>query len=79
MGFIVEDGDSGQTVTPTFTCCHCNSIHVLTPTRAMCSRCFKPVCETCHAHGRCTPFEKRLEQIERGVWRGVSRRSMGLE
>jgi hypothetical protein len=79
MGFIVEDGYNGQTVTETFSCCHCNAIVVLTPGRAMCSRCFKPVCERCHAHGRCIPLEKKLERIERQVARARTRRSMGIE
>lgn len=31
---------------------------------AACRNCMGPVCLACHAHGRCTPFEKQLEQSE---------------
>ncbi len=32
---------------------------------ACCRVCMRAVCLTCHAHGRCTPWEKRLEKAER--------------
>ena len=38
------------------------------PTRAkvnMCHHCWKRVCDVCHAHGRCRPWEKQCEEIER--------------
>lgn len=31
---------------------------------AMCRQCMRPVCLTCHAHGRCLPLELRIEQME---------------
>lgn len=31
---------------------------------AFCRRCMGPVCLNCHAHGRCVPWERRLEQSE---------------
>lgn len=31
---------------------------------AFCRVCMRPVCLTCHAHGRCTPWEKKLEAAE---------------
>ena len=32
---------------------------------AFCRVCMRPVCLACDAHGRCTPWEKRLEKAER--------------
>lgn len=31
---------------------------------AMCRVCMRPVCLACHDDGRCTPLERRLEQME---------------
>lgn len=31
---------------------------------AGCRVCMRPICLTCHAAGRCTPFEQRIEQQE---------------
>lgn len=49
----------------------------------MCHRCWKRVCNACHADGRCRPWEKQCEAFERRVnaqlARGVTRRSMGIE
>lgn len=32
---------------------------------AFCRVCMRPVCLPCHADGRCTPWERRLELAER--------------
>ena len=64
----------------TFTCCHCNTV-VIVPTAesrplfalhgktpdagGFCRLCMKQVCGPCADHGVCTPFERRLEQLER--------------
>jgi len=37
---------------------------VLEEAGAMCHVCWRPVCLTCHDHGRCIPFEKTLELAE---------------
>lgn len=31
---------------------------------ASCYRCLRPVCLSCHAAGRCRPFERQIEQME---------------
>lgn len=31
---------------------------------ASCRQCMRPVCLRCHALGRCTPLERRIEQME---------------
>jgi hypothetical protein len=31
---------------------------------AFCRVCMRPVCLTCHAEGRCTPWERKLEVAE---------------
>lgn len=40
---------------------------------AFCRVCMRSVCLTCDAHGRCTPWERRLEKAERrrGLLRAV--------
>jgi hypothetical protein len=71
----------GQTETRTFTCVHCNAIvevpHKAPPDKCggFCGRCFAPICTTCAMKGRCTPFERRIEQAEA---RDRSLRSMGI-
>jgi hypothetical protein len=54
----------------TFTCAHCGRV-VIVPHKARPDECgglcmleLKPVCPKCHTIGTCTPFEKRLEQME---------------
>jgi hypothetical protein len=88
--FLDYDPASGRTkVTPTFTCCHCQAIR---PKRdelgkplpfAMCHQCWAPVCEACHADGRCRPWEKRCEEFEarvnRQLARGAMFRGLGIE
>ena len=41
---------------------------------AFCRVCMRPVCLACHAQGRCTPWERRLEASEA---RDRLRRSVG--
>jgi hypothetical protein len=49
----------------------------------MCHHCWKRVCDTCHADGRCRPWEKQCEEFERRVREAETRaallRSIGLE
>lgn len=42
---------------------------------AMCRVCMRPVCLSCHDHGRCTPFERQIEQSEA---RGRMLQSLGI-
>jgi hypothetical protein len=57
----------------TFTCKHCSTIVFLhepdgkrkADQGGFCTRCFAPICGPCGDHGRCTPWEKKLEQRER--------------
>ena len=64
----------------TFTCVHCNSTeHV--PAKAdvnavgFCRHCMQPICKAC-SDKPCTPFEKRLAQMENSYH---ARRSYGIE
>lgn len=70
----------------TFSCTHCNAIvfvsdqttgKPLPPDDAggFCLRCMKHICKRCATDGRCTPFERRLEQAEA---RGRFLKSVGL-
>lgn len=62
----------GRTVEmSTITCAHCNSVHRLVDQLGrkldpggFCMQCFQPICRGCADDGRCTPFEKRLQQME---------------
>jgi len=65
-GFVEILTDKGVVELQTFTCCHCNTVHkqAVGEDLAMCIKCYKPVCARCHQHGRCIPFEKKLERIE---------------
>jgi hypothetical protein len=53
----------------TFTCFHCNHVVIVKPNcnlddlGGMCRNCMKMICSSCLDLG-CTPFEKKLEQIE---------------
>ena len=74
---IVESGVRHQEVEiDTFTCGHCNAVkHV--PVRAnaadiggLCKQCLQLICSKCVDKGICTPFEKKLQEMEeRNDWR----------
>ena len=78
---IITDPGAETREFDTITCCHCNTIvviaHRCAPEDAggFCRMCFKPTCKACAAHGRCTPFEAKLEAQERQY---ETRRSLGL-
>lgn len=70
-GFASYVDPDGRTRTyETFTCCHCNRAFKTPPPGAaemgFCFRCDKRECVSCAKMlgGRCTPFERRLEQHE---------------
>lgn len=70
-GYGVITSPDGVEEHDTFTCFHCNKVVIVLPKAApetiggMCYQCMKLVCPTCVDLGTCTPFEKRLEAIER--------------
>ena len=70
-GYATLVTDAGLQEYDTFTCCHCNSVvHVqakasMDKVGGWCTLCFKPTCPRCDAAGACTPFEKKLEAMER--------------
>lgn len=65
----------------TFTCHHCNSIVHILPKASpdslggFCRMCAKMICAPCVDLGSCTPFEKKLESMERHY---ATLRSYGL-
>lgn len=69
-GVIEVSGPDGSVRAATFTCCHCNGIHLEpapgAPEVGFCTRCFARECVPCakRLNGRCTPFEKRLAAYE---------------
>lgn len=64
-----EDGSSSEE--DSFTCCHCNMVCFVKPGHAVaaddggfCRMCMRNICGPCADKGECTPFEKKLEQME---------------
>ena len=55
----------------TYTCCHCNSLVFVKPRQdpsemgGFCTMCMKHICANCANEGTCTPFERKLEEMER--------------
>lgn len=80
-GYLICTSPDGVVEQETFTCAHDQRI-VVVPHRAdpteiggMCYQCMKLVCPRCVAAAVCSPFEKKLDAIER---RHDTLRSYGL-
>lgn len=81
--FVTRDRVSGKVLeeVDTFTCGHCNrQVEVGPRQRAAdigghCKICWGLTCPGCTAKGSCTPFEAKLEQVER---RAAFLRSAGI-
>ena len=73
VGIITDPDAKRPAEMDTFTCKHCQQIvflHNPDGTRkadqgGFCVRCFAGICGPCADLGRCTPWEKQLEQKER--------------
>ncbi len=68
-GLIEITGPDGTRQIPTYTCCHCNTVHVVPENAAemgFCARCHARECLRCarRLNGRCLPFEKTLRRYE---------------
>ncbi len=67
---LICDPDSGNSQIRTFTCIHCNRVvqvaHGASPDKCggFCFRCDAPTCLPCAKQGTCTPFEKKIDQME---------------
>lgn len=88
---IIEDpdpwrsrGEVGRREFDTFTCKHCNTVVKVTPATDMClcKKCMGFVCKGCYSNFVCTPFEKKLEewedQVRRGIERDITLKTYGL-
>jgi len=77
---VITDPDASAFERDAITCCHCNRVFLQMPLDIppWCRKCQKPVCETCHQHGRCRPLEKWLERVEAQDRKEAFRRSLGL-
>lgn len=79
-GYGLLSSPEGMTERDTFTCHHCNSVVLVKPKTnpdefgSMCRLCMKMVCKRCANLG-CTPFEKKLEMLEK---RDIALRSYGV-
>lgn len=76
---IVEPGK--QTIEcDTFTCQHCNALKRVRVGQVnqapFCLKCMSRICQRCHdvaaQTGECTPFEKKLDEFERGIRRSLA-------
>jgi hypothetical protein len=83
-GYAVIRHDDGRVQEfDTYTCYHCQAIVTLHPGKVPdgggCHMCCKPICGPCVDLGRCTPFERRIEQEETkdARWRALSK-ALGL-
>jgi hypothetical protein len=70
-GYLVETGPFGSVESETFTCSHCNNVGTVKNRQdgqllgVTCHACFSVICPNCARIGKCEPFEKKLEAIER--------------
>lgn len=68
---IVDGGTGKKTEFDTFTCSHCNNvfrIEVGQPAETMggfCRGCMRQICKGCTTDGRCVPFMKKVDEMER--------------
>jgi hypothetical protein len=69
-GHVAVTGPGGTVEHETFTCAHCQKIVTVKPRATpgelggRCHNCDAMVCPGCARVGRCTPFEKRIEEYE---------------
>ena len=71
-GYIrISDPEKPLFEQDTFTCKHCNAIVPVKPRQdpsemgGFCRLCYGHICKRCSIVGSCTPFEKKVEDIER--------------
>lgn len=79
---LISMPGQAQVEIETHTCPHCNGFFKTkgpgvdpAKTSGWCGNCFAPICLACAVNGRCTPFEKRLAEVEA---RGRLLESLGL-
>lgn len=69
-GYATWSGPNNTKERDTFTCGHCNTIVIVKPKAdpadmgGLCKQCMKLICPSCNNKNKCTPFEKKLEQLE---------------
>lgn len=76
QGYAIKvDPDRPTVEFDTFTCAHGNELvrvrTGLVNQAPFCMQCMSRICQKCHdiaaQTGECTPFEKKLEEFERGI------------
>ena len=77
-GYAIWTSPTSTVERDTFTCVHCNGVVFVKPgpgsdPGGFCMKCFANICGPCADLGKCTPFEKRLEAIERDITARVER------
>jgi hypothetical protein len=70
-GYAVWTGGDGPDLEmDSVTCVHCNTVVFVKTDLSnigFCTKCMDQLCGACADKGTCTPWEKRLEQMERGI------------
>lgn len=64
-GYMVIDGEESDTI----TCSHCNCIVVVMKDKpgGFCIKCSGLICDSCVDVGKCRPFEKWLDKVEKNL------------
>jgi hypothetical protein len=68
---IVTEPGAADVERDTFTCAHCNCVVFVAPRQdpstmgGFCRMCMAHLCGPCADAGRCSPFEKKLDAMER--------------
>lgn len=69
-GHIVWSGEGSGLELDTVTCIHCNTVVFVKMDMSnvgFCRKCMDHVCGPCADSGKCLPFEKQLEDFEKGI------------
>lgn len=75
-GYFIMSGGEGRDIEhDTFTCVHCNRVVMVVDktTGGWCLKCCANICDTCTEDGRCIPFEKQCQAMEKGILQRLER------
>lgn len=71
QGYASWTGPETLVEADTITCCHCNALVIVHAKQdpsdlgGFCTLCSKHTCSKCAGAGKCVPFERRLDAMER--------------
>lgn len=73
---VLSGGDGRELEMDTVTCSHCNTVVIAKldlSNVGFCLKCCDHLCGPCADDGRCTPFQRQLEDFERGLTKKLLR------